>query len=336
MKEIRKAIESVLTKNKKIIIYPFGFYGKMVKEILNKEYSLHEDCIIDNFSNDQCIRRITDLDKSRVNDYCYLIACKSDVQFTEIVKTLDELKVNKENVVDVFGAEHYYHLYAPTFMIYDAHRQGLNLAQYYEKHYNSFGIKSDTIIDKIAEIIDISARGSICEIGPGSGRFLVKLIEKFKPRKYEFYEIEKKLEKYITENYHYEECSIIDREANGVNLEGTETGSQDLVFESNVFSLIKYSYTYKYFLEMIRVCKEGGYIVFDAHTEEALTEEALDNDENYVNEWRIIPQVVIENIFRKRKMKLIQKFNNLMIGGNEDVPHFNIVETWYVYKKESL
>lgn len=53
------------------------------------------------------------------------------------------------------------------------------------------------------------------------------------------------------------------------------TGSQDIVFESNVFSLIKYSITYQYFLEMIRVCKEGGYIIFDAHAEDTLQENVL-------------------------------------------------------------
>lgn len=257
-KEIREAIEAILLKNKKIIIYPFGFYGKKVKEILNTEFGVEEFAIIDNNCADNNVWKIGDINVDKANEYCYLVACMGDVNFTEIIKTLDELKVDSNNIEDVFWEKHYYHLYAPNFMIYDAERHGLTLAQYYENHYNRLGVKTDTVIEKIASVIDIPQEGSICEIGTGSGRFLVKLIERFRPAKYEFYEIEKILAEYIVQNYHYQYCQIIDDEASGDDLGKTESESQDLVFVSNVFSLIKYSITYQYFLEMIRVCKTGG------------------------------------------------------------------------------
>ncbi len=54
MKEkIREAIGRCLKKNKKIAIYPFGVYGKMVKEILNQEFGLQECCIVDNYCADR-------------------------------------------------------------------------------------------------------------------------------------------------------------------------------------------------------------------------------------------------------------------------------------------
>lgn len=188
---IRDAIKSILAKNKKIVIYPFGFWGKRAKEILNEEFGIQEFCISDNNCAEGNVKRIADLDADKMNDYCYLIACIADEAFTEIIKSLDELNVDDENLIDVFWNFHYYHLNAPVFMIYDAQRHGLTLAQYYENHYNRLGVKSDTAMNNISSIIDIPEGGSICEIGSGSGRFMVKLIEKFKPAKYEFYEIEK-------------------------------------------------------------------------------------------------------------------------------------------------
>lgn len=85
---------------------------------------------------------------------------------------------------------------------------------------------------------------------------------------------------------------------------------------------------------MIRVCKKGGYVIFDAHTEEALSENVLRDENNYVNEWRILPSKIIKSIFKERGMKLIHNFSNLMIGGQKDKPQFNIIESWYIYQKE--
>ncbi|MCM1251244.1 MAG: hypothetical protein NC321_00320 [Clostridium sp.] len=156
---IREAVKKALDKKKEIIIYPFGVYGKKVKEILNQEFHLQEYCIVDNNRTGEGIQQITDLDADKMNDYCYLVACINDVIFTEIIKSLDEKHVDNKNIEDVFWEEHYYHLYAPAFMIYDAHRQGITLAQYYENHYNAVGVKTDVLIDKIAEVVNLSGGG---------------------------------------------------------------------------------------------------------------------------------------------------------------------------------
>lgn len=109
-----------------------------------------------------------------MNEYCFLVACKNDVTFTEIIKTLDKLNVDEKNIEDVFWNYHYYHLNMPAFMIYDSERQGISLAQYYENHYNCLGVKTETVLDIISSVVNIPKRGKFCEIGTGSGRFLVK------------------------------------------------------------------------------------------------------------------------------------------------------------------
>lgn len=334
--KIREAIKNILKTNKEIIIYPFGFWGKRTKVILNEEFDIQEFCVVDNNYSDEGVKNIEEIEINEINNYCWLIACIDDTSFTDIMKSLDEHNVDEQNIEDVFWNYHYYHLHAPKFMIYDAQRQGLTLAQYYENHYNSLGVKSETVIDNIVTIIELPEGGNICEIGTGSGRFLIKLIERFRPAKYEFYEIEKILSEYIVNTYKYNYCKIINNEADGKSLQRTLTESQDMVFASNVFSLIKYSTTYQYFLEMIRVCKKGGYVIFDAHTEDTLQESVLNNDDNVANDWRILPQITIENIFEKRKMKLVRKFESLMAGGDRKTQIYHVVETWYIYKKEEV
>ncbi|MCM1251243.1 MAG: class I SAM-dependent methyltransferase [Clostridium sp.] len=167
---------------------------------------------------------------------------------------------------------------------------------------------------------------------------MVKLIEKFEPTRYEFYEIEKKLAEYIIENYQYPYCQMLSQEADGRSLKATADESVDLVFASNIFSLITYDNAYRYLLEMIRICKKDGYVVFDMHTEDTMTESVLSNEQNPANTWRIFPQKVIEDIFGKRKMKLICKFKNTMVPGigaeNKQIDG-DVIESWYIYKKEN-
>lgn len=43
---------------------------------------------------------------------------------------------------------------------------------------------------------------------------------------------------------------------------------------------------------------------------------------------------MIEAIFKRRGMKLVCKFNNLMVGEDRNKQPFSIVETWYVYQKD--
>lgn len=49
-KEIGKAIKELIKEGKKeFVIYPFGKYGKLAKEILNEEFGIKERYIVDNF-----------------------------------------------------------------------------------------------------------------------------------------------------------------------------------------------------------------------------------------------------------------------------------------------
>lgn len=130
-----------------------------VKEILNTEFGMQKFCLVDNNRPDKMVKGIADIDIEKMNDYCWLIACVDDANFTEITRSLDEHNIDKQNVEDVFWNFYYFHLKAPKFMIYDAQRQGITLAQYYENHYNLLGVKTETVIDSIANIVKISEGG---------------------------------------------------------------------------------------------------------------------------------------------------------------------------------
>ncbi len=321
--KIRKAIiDAVNTKSKKgIVIYPFGVYGKKVKDILNKEFDIYEAYIIDNnISEDSRIQQVESMDN--MNDYIYLIACRDTKVFTDIMKTLN-LKVDDENIIDIF-AEWHYHLYQePEFVLYDATRKGMDLGGWYEKRLNQVG-RTDTVTDAIMNTISIPEGGTFCEIGPGTGRYMQKFIEKARPQKYEFYEVQKKLAEYLVKALNYNFCEVIAREADGYSLKDTHSCSQDVIFANSVWPIIKYSNIYQYFLEMIRVCKVGGYVIFDAYTEDSYTERILNDKNCLLNEWRLLPNRMIMDIFISRKMKLEHKF---------EFPYINFMGSWYIFKK---
>lgn len=322
--KIREAIKNYATGDKKIIIYPFGQLGKKVKDILNNEFRIQESYILDNkISTDDRVHKIEFIDISEMNDYLYLIACQNTKNFTEIMKTLD-LKVEDENIVDIFADAHEHLYLEPDFVLFDAQRKGLSLGEWIERRYGIVG-RTDVIIDAIWNSVVVEAGGSFCEIGPGTGRYLQKLTEKFRPSRYEFYEVNNILANYIVENSKYEFCTIIAKETDGKSLKETENESQDIVSAYNVWPILrKYSYVYNYLLEMIRVCKTGGYVIFTVYTEEAYTERVLADDNNVLNEWKLIPKAIIEKIFNHRKMALIKKF---------EIPYTDRIESLYIFQK---
>ena len=321
--KIREAIKNHAIDDKKIIIYPFGKLGRTVKEILNHEFGIQESYIFDNNISDDGVQKIESMDVDKMNDYLYLVACLNTRQFTEIIKTLDT-KVDDANIVDIFSDEHGHLFLESDWAIFDAQRKGLSLREWLEKKEGMAG-RTDVLIDAIVNTVNVHAGGHFCEIGPGTGGYLQKLIEKFRPLRYEFYEVNKALTNYILENNKYEYCTVVAQETDGRSLKETRTASQDVVSAYNVWSILgKYSNIYKYFLEMIRVCKTGGYVIFSTYTEDSYTERVLEDDNNVLNEWKVIPNSMIKNTFESRDMKLIRRF---------EIPYPNKIESLFIFQK---
>jgi hypothetical protein len=148
-----------------------------------------------------------------------------------------------------------------------AKEMGLSVGDYIDLKFNVPGSTQDTIdqMDKLGAF-DF-AQAHVCEIGPGSGRYLVKTIEKCKPEYYEIYETAPKWASWLASEYH-----AVSQPTDGMKLSATPGKSMDLVHSHKVLNGLKIINICQYFYEMARVVKEHGVIVFDILTEDCLDE----------------------------------------------------------------
>lgn len=102
----------------------------------------------------------------------------------------------------------------------------------------------------------------VCELGPGSGRYLEKTISRCKPRSYEIYETSHEWRNWVVEKY-----GVTAKLSDWRSLADTEAATVDLVQAHKVFPGLPVLTTLSYFREMARVARGGGWIVFDVMTE---------------------------------------------------------------------
>lgn len=321
--QVEDGIKRALETGKEIIIYPYGYYGEMVKEVLNNKYGIRECCICDNNKKSSGIKTIKDFREKEMNNYCWCICCFSNRTYIELIKSLEQ-KVNEDNIVDIFPIERVSVFRDATYGIFDSRRKNITLAQWFVNKLD-LQLSYDAMVNRIFEVVQLDdSQSTICEIGPGTGKFMEKFIQKYKPKKYEFYEINKDLAQYLEETYDNDYCEVKRLDSDGMSLKKTPSESISMVFAGNVWPILEYTKTYSYWLEMIRVCESGGYIVFDTCTEDTYTEDVLSNQNCAVNEWRCYPKSIIEKTFGSRGLQLIDR---------TEIEYGNHVKTLYVFRK---
>lgn len=149
---------------------------------------------------------------------------------------------------------------------------GLSVGEYIERKHST---GSRTPLDETIE--GLTALGvynneidRVCELGPGSGRYLEKTIALCRPRAYEIYETSQEWRNWLVREY-----GVIAREPNGKTLVETESASVDLVQAHKLFPGLPLLVTLSYFQEMARVVRDGGWIVFDVMTEKCFAPDKL-------------------------------------------------------------
>ncbi len=155
-----------------------------------------------------------------------------------------------------------------------ARQAGLPLGEYLERrHSTELPLPMDRTMDGMAALgVFDPPPQRICEIGPGSGRYLERTLRRCRPALYEVYETAADWRGYLAEEY-----PITPRACNGVTLAETESGSVDLVQAHKVFTGTPTLVTISYFAEMARVVKPGGWVVFDIATETCFREEEVNS-----------------------------------------------------------
>lgn len=154
--------------------------------------------------------------------------------------------------------------------IENAKKAGLSVSDYVEAKHNVLGTTQQTIAEMSKFGVFAHKIDRICEIGPGSGRYLEKTIRTCKPTFYEIYETSTDWAKWLAQTYR-----VISQPTDGQSLSHTPTCSIDLVHAHKVFPGVPVIAACHYFVEMVRVVREGGKVVFDILSEECLDESTL-------------------------------------------------------------
>jgi hypothetical protein len=155
--------------------------------------------------------------------------------------------------------------------IIGAKKAGMSLGDFIDITYNVPGSTRKTIEQMASLGVFQNEIQSVCEIGPGSGRYLEKILQISHPIHYEIYETAVDWANYLVENYH-----VIYQQTDGVSLASTPSDSIDLVHAHKVFSSTNFLTTVSYLLEMMRVVCIGGKVVFDVVTEDCMDANTLD------------------------------------------------------------
>lgn len=146
-----------------------------------------------------------------------------------------------------------------------ATRAGMSVGEFLERR-NIVGTKTalELTIEGMAALGVFDRRiDRICELGPGSGRYLERTMARCEPTHYEIYETSDEWRKWLAKKYR-----VIARQSDWRTLGETETASVDLVQAHKVFPGLPLLTTLSYFREMARVVRDGGWIVFDVMTEQ--------------------------------------------------------------------
>lgn len=196
----------------------------------------------------------------------------------------------------------------------EARTAGLSVGDYIDCKFQVPGATQATI-DQLASlgILGKGAR-SICEIGPGSGRYLERVQRLCRPSSYEIYEPDKPWSEWLARRY-----SVKAHNADGFTLRATTDGSVDLMHAHKVFVYLRSIVMCRYFDEMIRVTRDGGWIVFDIFSENCMTDAAL---EKWVTAGVFYPCMMslefVLGFFRSRGCSLLSRFFAPMKPGESE------------------
>ena len=180
-----------------------------------------------------------------------------------------------------------------------ARAKGLSVADYVDVEHNQAGATQQHF-DRLMELGAIHAGiRRVCEIGPGSGRYLQRVIAACRPERYEIYETAEPWRNYLVSTY-----PVVAQPTDGTSLAATATGSVDLVHAHKVFPGIPFLVTYRYFEEVARVAAPGCKVVFDIVTEGCMDDTTvarwLDSGAGYQDYPNMMPRQYVVDLFARR------------------------------------
>jgi len=191
---------------------------------------------------------------------------------------------------------------------------GMTVGDYIEAHYDTPGVARETLarmrdLGVFAEPVRV-----VCEIGPGSGRYLAETLRMCSPERYEIYETAARWAHWLVQKY-----GVVLRPTNGSTLAHTPSGSVDLAHAHKTFPALSFLSTCRYLAEMARVVRVGGKVVFDVVTEDCMDARTLRDwlatGSGYGEYPNVMPRSEIEDLFARLKLRCEGEFLESMKPG---------------------
>jgi hypothetical protein len=151
-----------------------------------------------------------------------------------------------------------------------AEAAGLSVSDFVEITYNRLGATQETLDAMEGLGVFENRIDRVCEIGPGSGRYLERTMKRCRPSHYEIYETAVSWAEWLGTTY-----GVTIQPTDGKTLAATPTDSIDLAQAHKVFVVTPSMTTCSYLLEMARVVRDGGKVVFDVVTEDCVDSRTL-------------------------------------------------------------
>jgi phospholipid N-methyltransferase len=180
-----------------------------------------------------------------------------------------------------------------------AQKAGLPLGAYMDKTFAKPEATPETVraMLKLACLHDTCE--TVCEIGPGTGRFAEEIIAALHPAHYEIYETAKDWLPRLSQL-----PNVVMRKCDGRTLSQTADGSVDLVHSHKLFVYMEFFATAGYLEEMARVVRPGGAVAFDMVTEECLDDETVREWVRVASFYRPIPRAWAVQFMQRRGLTL--------------------------------
>lgn len=152
-----------------------------------------------------------------------------------------------------------------------AQKAGLPLSAYIDRTFAEPGATPNTV-KAMLELADLHDKcGTVCEIGPGTGRYSEEVIAALHPSAYEIYETAKDWLPHLRRL-----PNAVIRDCDGHTLSQTGSASVDLVHAQKVFVYLEFYAMAGYLEEMARVVRPGGAVAFDIITEACLDDKTIE------------------------------------------------------------
>ena len=198
-----------------------------------------------------------------------------------------------------------------------AKSSGLSVGDYIDKTFAEPGVTASTVKAMLHLGGLYGQVDRICEIGPGSGRYMEKVIECLHPKTYEVYETADDWVRYLRTF-----PAALVRPCDGRTLSSTATASVDLVHKQKVFVYLDFWTTDRYLDEMARVVRPGGTVAFDLVTEDCLDEATLAYWMEHGSMYRLIPRGWAIDFLSSRGLSYVGRYFPVLPPGTSELMVF--------------